>query len=551
MQHHPFLLTLLFSAFTLALPAQERYHSPDELETSIRQLERQYSDWLEVSSLAKTVEGEDIWLLTIGSGPTAEHPALVVAGGVDGSHLIGTELALGVARELLAGAGTDSIRQLLATTTFYIFPQLAPDAAKQYFADLRYERHLNGRATDNDRDGYTDEDPYEDLNGDGMITMMRISDPTGNYLPHPADERILTKAKSDAGTSGQYRILTEGTDNDHDGNFNEDGPGGINFNENLTFNYEPFQAGSGEYAVSEPESRAVLDFLYNHWNIFAVLTFGPSDNLAAPMEYKPSNRQGRKISGILQEDAGVNKMLSELYGEFVKPPKGAKTTTQGGGFMEWAYFHFGRFSFGTPGWYLPTWEMPKDSTEREKFKPNEDKNKEVDFLRWAEDAGLEEAFVPWTAVEHPDFPGQTVEVGGIAPFVMTNPPYSEVPALVKKHTEFVMALAKKRPQVELVNVRSEKVDDGLWRVKAAVYNSGDMPTTSEIGDRVKWLKSLRIDLKLANGQELISGRKVTLLSSVAGGGSSEMSWLIKGNGNISIEASAPHCGRSEESLNLR
>jgi hypothetical protein len=195
--------------------------------------------------------------------------------------------------------------------------------------------------------------------------------------------------------------------------------------------------------------------------------------------------------------------------------------------------------------------MPKDSLAKQRFKPNEDKNQEVNFLRWAADAGLEDFFIPWTPVEHPDFPGQTVEVGGIAPFVMMNPPYSEIPELVRQHTDFVMNLAGKRPKVELVKVRREAVADGLWRVKATVYNAGGMPTTSEVGDKLKWVKRLRIDLELADDQELISGQRVTLLPGVKAGGSSEMSWLIKGNGAVSIKAAAPHCGIAEESLNLR
>lgn len=152
-------------------------------------------------------------------------------------------------------------RIILHRMTFYIFPQLASDAAGQYFAELRYERQLNSRSADNDRDGYTDEDPYEDLNGDGLITMMCVSDPTGGWLLHPADERVLVRAKGEEGQVGRYRLLREGTDNDRDGSFNEDGPGGINFNRNLTFNYQPFQAQSVEYAVSEPETGGVLDFL--------------------------------------------------------------------------------------------------------------------------------------------------------------------------------------------------------------------------------------------------------------------------------------------------
>lgn len=551
MKFAQFACLFLCSLSAVALTAQNDYHSPEQLETVIRQLQRQYSDWVQAESLTKTTGGSDIWVLTIGRGNTEEKPAIAIAGGIDGAHLLGPELAVGVARHLLEGTRTDSIRQLLESTTFYIFPQLSPDAARQYFSSLKYERRGNAQATDDDRDGYTDEDPYEDLNRDGRITLMRISDPTGEWRPHPADERVLVKANREAGESGQYRLLSEGLDNDRDGSFNEDGPGGIHFNKNFAFNYPPFQPGSGEYAVSEPETRAIADFLFNHWNIFAVLSFGPSDNLSAPLSFKPANQKGNQINGILENDAKVNKMVADLYGNYIKSPKDAQPTTHDGGFMEWAYFHYGRFSFSTPGWRAPAWEIPKDSLEKLKFKPNTDKNKEVNFLRWAADAGLEDYFTPWSKVDHPGFPGQTVEVGGIAPFVQLNPPYSEVKGLVEKHGRFVIELAKQRPVVELVKVNSEKLDNGLWRVKATVLNAGKIPTASQVGDQLRWLKLLRVDLSLAPGQKLISGQIVHLLSGLEAGGAREMSWLIQGPGPISIRAAAPQCGQSAAGFDLK
>jgi hypothetical protein len=36
-----------------------------------------------------------------------------------------------------------------------------------------------------------------------------------------------------------------------------------------------------------------------------------------------------------------------------------------------------------------------------------------------------------------------------------------------------------------------------------------------------------------------------------GRGSRELSWLIQGNGNISIKAGAPHCGQAESTLSLQ
>jgi hypothetical protein len=235
----------------------------------------------------------------------------------------------------------------------------------------------------------------------------------------------------------------------------------------------------------------------------------------------------------------------------VKTPKDAQTVAHDGGFMEWAYFHYGRFSFSTPGWRTPAWEMPTDSLEKLKFKPNTDKNTDVNFLRWAADAKLSDYFVPWTKVDHPGFPGQPVEVGGIAPFKQLNPPFNEVEDLVEKHSRFVIDLARQKPAIKWVKVHSEKLDNGLWRVKATVFNAGKMPTASQIGDQLQWLKHLRVDLSLAPGQQLISGQEVHLFSSLEAGGARELSWLIQGPGQISIRAAAPHCGQDSSSLDLQ
>ncbi len=52
-------------------------------------------------SLTKTAGGKDIWMITIGTQPASAKPAIAVVGGVEGHHLLGAELALGFAENLL------------------------------------------------------------------------------------------------------------------------------------------------------------------------------------------------------------------------------------------------------------------------------------------------------------------------------------------------------------------------------------------------------------------------------------------------------------------
>ncbi len=77
-------------------------------------------------------------------------------------------------------------------------------------------------------------------------------------------------------------------------------------------------------------------------------------------------------------------MAGELYKKIVQQKDAPNAGPQKGDFVQWAYFHYGRFSYSTPGWWAPKFEIPKDTAEAKKYKANEDKNTDVDFLRWAE-----------------------------------------------------------------------------------------------------------------------------------------------------------------------
>jgi len=540
-------LLLAGSLFLWPVCSQAQYKDTDALADRVQELRSNYPDRLDASILTESSQRNPIWLLKIGSGEVDSKPAIAVFGGVAGHHLLGQELALGLAERLLQ---TDSLQDVLRTTTFYVFPQVSPDAAQQYFAQLRYERQANARNTDTDRDGYTNEDPGEDLNGDGMLTMMRVAAPDGDYVLHPADERVLRRAQPEDGTSNRYHLLPEGRDNDKDGAHSEDGPGGIHFNKNWTFKHPTFSPGAGEFAISEQQNRRIADFLYEHFNVFAVLTFGPSENLVAPFTYSPAHDRQRVISGILRGDAEVNKMVSALFAEAVRSKEGVKASSSDGGFMEWAYFHYGRYSYGTPGWYVPKFEMPKDSSEAAQYRKNEDNNADIDFLRWAASEQVPDVYVEWTEVEHPDFPNQQVEVGGIAPFVQLNPPYQMVEDLVDQHTDFAVTLSQQRAELALTNVRTEQVDDGLYRVKATLVNSGNMPSSTEIGERFNWIKRLRVDLTMQDNQTLSTGRPVYLYNRMLPGESKMLSWLIRGEGEVTLSAGAPHLGTDSITLEL-
>jgi hypothetical protein len=526
--------------------AQSDYSNYSQQTTRVNNLIKSYNQLAKATSIAKTAGGKDVWMITIGTGNTSAKPAIAVVGGVEGNHLLGTELAIGFAENLLSGSQADSIKRLLDKTTFYVFPNMSPDAMEQYFAKLKYERQGNASQTDDDRDGKLNEDGYDDLDGNGKITSMRVLSPIGEYRTHPDDARILIKADPAKGEKGSYTILTEGIDNDKDGVFNEDGDGGVWFNKNLSYKHPSFTQGSGEFAVSEPEVRGLLDRLYEMFNVFAVVSFGTNNNLSTPLIYNAAAANQRIVSSLLEPDAKANAMVSDLYNKVTNMKDAPKTTATGGDFLSWAYFHYGRYSFSTPGWFVPKAKL--DTAKKEKALTVEDAT--ANYLRWAAQQNIASPFTEWKKVNHPDFPGQTVEVGGLDPFALINPPYNLVSDITKKHTSFLVRLAALQPEVDIVNVQTEKLGNNITRITATVINKGALASHSKLGERTYWVKRINVNVVTGNNQSVISGKKNQLLNALEGYSSQQLSWLVRGTGKITLEAGSPTTGTKQIDIPL-
>jgi hypothetical protein len=537
-----FIVALCFFSVPFWAVAQSNYPNQEQVAQRLRKITTDHARVAKLESLTKTDGGNDIYVLRLGAGDVDAKPAIAVVGGVEGFHLLGTELALRFAENLVKDH-----QNLLNTTTFYIFPSMSPDASAQYFKNLKYERRANGRNTDIDRDGRLSEDPFEDLNGDGLITLIRVEDPSGTFISHPADPRVLIKANTEKGERGKYLVFSEGIDNDKDGKFNEDGEGGIFFNKNWSYQYPAFADGAGDFPVSEKETRAIADYLYDRWNVYAVFTFGPANNLSKPMVFNRQAASQRIVTSILEGDQKINASVSELYNKTISQKNAPDAPGTGGDFFQWAYFHYGKLSFSTPGWWAPQAADKKDDPN---FKPNTDRNAEVNFLRWAEETGVNDVFVDWKEIQHPDFPGKKVEVGGIKPFVMYNPPYTMVEGIAKEHTDFIVKFSDLNPGLALVNEKIEKLDNNVYRVTIDLKNTSTLPTHSELGNRAGWLKRIRVETGIGSGQKFLTGRGLTLVNSIAGDGQERMVWLIQGRGNVTIKAGAPHTGFVTKTLNL-
>lgn len=302
------LLTLwvFASAFSSVTPVADRegYSTPDEVNKRILQIAREAGEAASVHRLAVSPGGNDLLMLEIGSetaAATKKHPAILVTGNMDGTRPVSTEAALDLAERVL------NDRSTYGELTWYILPMGNPDAHSRFFDDVLFVDSRNYAPHNDDMDDLSDEDGYNDLDGNGIISKMRVKSPDGTWVPVSGDKRLMRKAEYKDGERGIYKIYDEGIDDDGDGEYNEDGKGGTDINANFPHLFEPFKAQSGLYPGSTPEVYSIMKFVYDHPEIAMSFSFGSTNFLLTPP------RGGRKGSVDLDK-ISIPEQIAEMMG---------------------------------------------------------------------------------------------------------------------------------------------------------------------------------------------------------------------------------------------
>ena len=407
------ILILLFAGLWLGQAAAaadlafDRYRKPEELNTALRDLARANPAVARVHSLAKSPGGHELVLLEVGpeTAKTAKTlPAVFIAANMEGTVPISSEAALYLAKLVLEKA------DMRADRTWYILPCGNPDAAARFFSKPLYRDARNARPVDDDRDDAVDEDGPGDLDGDGLITRMRVKDPEGEWMAVPGEPRLMKRADWSKGEKGIWKLYPEGLDNDGDGRINEDPPGGVNVGTAFPHLFRHHAPDSGPWPGSEPETFALFKFFDAHREIGLTFVFGESNfclipprggrrgeadldqikipermaeflnadpdrsyTMAEVMEMvQPLAPPGMEITeamvasflGLgavvnpLEDDLKFYKELAEQYKEFLKAAKldGKRldpAPDKDGSFELWSYYQLGLPSFTMDFWTLP------------------------------------------------------------------------------------------------------------------------------------------------------------------------------------------------------
>lgn len=526
----------------------DRYYDSATLGELARKLQAAHPDRCRVSSIGKSIEGRDLWLITVTdfrTGDADRKPAMYIDGNIHSNEVQGSEIALYTAWWLCEMAGqVPMVDSLLAHKTFYIVPSINPDGRDNFLKapNTPHSPRSGLGERDNDNDGEVNEDGYDDLDGDGHITTMRRRDPNGRWIASPEDPRYMVRALPDQ--PGEWEILGgEGRDNDGDGRVNEDGEGFYDPNRNWPWRWQPqyVQGGSDAYPLSLPETRAVVDFVMSHENIAGAQSYHNSGGMIL-------RGPGMRQDEYRPQDVRVFDRIGEI-GEQILPGYRYMVVwkdlyTVWGGELDWFYGSRGVVTFSNELW--SDFGYFQKEPQRSRY--------DSDEMRFDRLLLLGEAFVPWKEVNHPEY--GLIEVGGFKKQYTRAIPAFLLPGEAHRNMAFTLYHADQMPLVEVDSVAVRPLGNGLSEVTAIVANRRIIPTHTQ-QDLEHHIT--RPDYVTLTGRKVLAGFRVTdplqniseeqprnpervEVRNVAGMSTETVRWIVQGSGAVTISVDSEKGG---------
>lgn len=501
----------------LPTPRFDQFYRYEELTDLLFSYAEALPNLVSVRSIGKSYEGRDIWVLVLtntATGADVDKPAFWLDGNIHAAELTASTTCLYYLHHLATLYGADDqVTQLLDSRCIYMVPRLNPDGAELALADR--PRHIRSST----RRYPFDEEPVdglsmEDVDGDGRILTMRVLDPHGGYKKHPADPRLMVAREPGEFGGEYYRLMPEGFIKNHDGltvTVNRDREG-LDLNRNFPSEWrqEYKQLGAGPYPTSEPEVRAMVDFITSHPNIGAAISYHThsgvilrpmgscSDDDMIPEDlwaYKQFSKLGEQHSGY---------PAISIWHEFKYHPKEVITGTQ-----DWVYEHLGALF-----WVVELWS-PNKEAGIEGYKwidwfrehPVED---DLKLLKWSDEQCGGQAHVDWRPFHHPQL--GPVEIGGWDKMnFWRNPPPHLREREAARFPRWMNQIALSLPKLELLRTEVRALGPDTWRVRLAVANSGYLPAyvTKRALER-KVVRGVMFEIHLPAGNpelSLVSGKE--------------------------------------------
>lgn len=490
----------------------DHYYQYQELTRILEGYAKEYPDYCKLESIGETDLGRQMWLLSLtklATGDFADKPAYGVNGNIHAGEVTGSMCAMYFLDYLLTNREDPEVDWLLSHFTVYCVPRITPDGAEYYLTTPYSVRSVPKLYPfDQVMPGVSP----EDLDGDGVIRQMRVKNPDGAFKISQKDPRIMTRRGPDDLEGTFYDVYSEGMVQDYEGGEIQTAPEkhGNDFNRNFPLNWLPEnkQSGAGAYALSNPETRAMADYIYAHKNLCAILNFHTSGGIYL---YPPGFKSGKNAEkDDIARWKAVGKMATEetgypalnLLDEYVGDAAGEMGIV--GAFDDFISYAMGIMDFTCECWDLEnraghpsTWPRPAIISDEEK------EQTVIDCIKWLEENNGGEGFKDWESFRHPQL-GE-VEIGGFdVKHTMQNPPARYLVQEAEKHTRFLLRAMKTLPRLVFDKTKVTPVAEDTWKVDTVIMNLGYLPTSAmKEAVTLNMAKPLKAEF---SGAELITGK---------------------------------------------
>jgi len=473
-----------------------RYHDYAEITKMLQDLATAYPQWFRVESVGKSTEGREMWVATITNfevGDAARKPGFWIDGGIHANEIQATEVALYTAWFLAEmHAENKFVQQLLQDRVFYILPDLSPDSREKHFYQPNSTNtpRTGQKPVDDDMDGLVNEDPANDLNGDGHITQMRIRDPNGQFKAHPKYPNLMIRVEP--GETGEFTLLgMEGYDVDGDGRANEDGDGSYDPNRDWPWKWEPqyVQRGAFRYPFSLIENRNMAEFVKARPNIAGAQTY---HNTGGMLLRGPGSKQDAYEAGDLRVYDQIGKVGERLLPQYRYMNVANDLYEVWGGEIDWFHQMLGVFTFTNELFLQYNYFHDAGGGRGGEQSYEFDK-----FLLFGD------GMVDWVEVDHPVY--GKVEVGGAKKNWGRQPPGFMLQEECHRNMAFTLYHADQMPLVRIKEVTTQALANGLTEITAIVENTKLTPTHSVMDRKQKITRPDWVSLQV-DGVEVVMGQ---------------------------------------------
>ncbi len=518
----------------------DHYYAYEELKSNLNHFAAAYPDLCKVEVNCVTPEGRNQYAVTLTNtktGGALTKPGWYLDGNIHAGEVTASMCAMHTIDYLLTNYGEDdTCTKLLDTMTVYVIPRIAVDGAETYFTTPYTLRSAN-RDYLPEKGGVKE----EELDGDGGIRAMRIPTPYGAWKIDP-DNADTMKLRGPDETEGTfYDIYPEGVMEAFDGDENlkkKKASWGLDFNRNFPMGWNPEyrQSGAGVYPLSNPETKAVADFILAHPNIGGAAIGHTSGGIIL---YPPGTRPAKSapaadiktlkaIADMGKEELGYTPM--NIFDSFMTD----QVNFDSGALDDWCYQNL-----GIPAYTMEFWDIAKRAgvpIEWGVRGTDEDQKAMERFnaiMKWVKE-NAPQYYHDWTPYDHPYF--GKVEIGGFnAKRTQQNPPENFLQEECEHDTKFNIRFAKAMPHLHIEQFSAEESEPGIFTVTLVVGNRGYLPTNlTDEALKLKVNKPVKVTLE---GGKILSGKACTEIGDLSG--YSRTMTGAHAYGNLTTFASAP------------